>query len=93
MLNKEEIERLEKMLAEGKVDAVLKATTLLLHEHEEDDRIYYIRGKAFMRKSCWADATNCFLQAESINPDSPAGESRKMIADIMNFYNKDLYNP
>ena len=31
-------------------------------------------------------------EAIALNPDSPAAEARNMVMDILNFYNKDMFN-
>ena len=36
---------------------------------------------------------NCYLEAMAVNPDSPAKEAHRMLADIIEFYHKDYYNP
>jgi hypothetical protein len=45
-----------------------------------------------MRKGDWKKATDAYLQAQTLNPDGPAQEQLSMIKDIMDFYNKDMYN-
>ena len=37
-------------------------------------------------------ALNNYLEAIDRNPDSPAFEARKMAMDILEFYNKDMFN-
>ena len=93
MLQKNEIEELQKAIQVGNVDSVLADSENMLHDGVEDDRLYYLRGKAFMKKSNWQEAVNCFLKAEAINPQSPARQARMMLNDIWEFYHKDLYNP
>ena len=38
-------------------------------------------------------AINDYLAAVRLNPRSRAGQALKAAYDILNFYNKDLYNP
>ena len=37
-------------------------------------------------------ALNNYLEAIERNPESPAVSARDMIMNILNFYNKDMYN-
>ena len=37
-------------------------------------------------------ALNNYLEAIERNPDSPAVHARQMLMDILEFYNKDMYN-
>jgi tetratricopeptide (TPR) repeat protein len=54
---------------------------------------YYIQGNEYRRQGDFPAAMNCYLQAISLDPESPAVEAEKMLEDIMNFYCKDYYNP
>jgi hypothetical protein len=45
-----------------------------------------------MRMGDWKGATDAYLQADALNPEGPAREQLVMIKDIMDFYNKDMYN-
>ena len=54
---------------------------------------YYQLGNERRRQGKWHEAINLYIQAIEIDPDSPAVEAKKMLEDIMNFYNKDAYNP
>ena len=53
----------------------------------------YERGNAFRKQGNWQEAINCDMEAIELNPDSPAVEAKAMLDDILNFYNKDAYNP
>lgn len=53
----------------------------------------YERGNAFRKQGNWQEAINCYIEAIELNPDSPAVEAKAMLDDILNFYNKDAYNP
>ena len=53
----------------------------------------YERGNAFRKQGNWQEAINCYMEAIELNPDSPAAEAKAMLDDILNFYNKDAYNP
>ena len=54
---------------------------------------YYIRGNEYRRQGNWQEAINCYLEAIERDPDSPAVHAKQMLDDILNYYNKDLYNP
>lgn len=54
--------------------------------------LHYLRGKIYMKSSQWSKAITSFLHAEAIDPESPARQCRQMLCEIMNFYNKDMYN-
>lgn len=56
------------------------------------DEAYYLLGNAFRKQGNWQLALNNYQSAIDINSDSPAVEARKSLMDILNFYNKDMYN-
>jgi cytochrome c-type biogenesis protein CcmH/NrfG len=69
----------------------------LLKEHiashpECGDEPYYLLGNAYRKQSNWQLALNNYLEAIERNPKSPAADARKMVMDILEFYNKDMYN-
>lgn len=53
----------------------------------------YLRGNEHRRKGDWQEAINCYIEAIELDPKSPAAEAKTMLDDILNFYNKDAYNP
>ena len=53
----------------------------------------YQKGNAYRKQGLWHEAINCYLQAIELDPDSPAVEAKRMLDDILAFYNKDAYNP
>lgn len=54
---------------------------------------WYRKGNEFRRQSDWKHALDCYMEAIALDPDSPAVEAKQMLEDILNFYNKDAYNP
>lgn len=54
---------------------------------------WYEKGNEYRKQSNWQKAINCYLEAIALDPDSPAVEAKQMLEDILNFYNKDAYNP
>ena len=53
---------------------------------------YYLRGNAYRKMGDWQGALNSYQEAIELNPESPAAEARNMVMDILNFYNKDMFN-
>jgi len=54
---------------------------------------YYRQGNDLRRQGRWGDAINSYIQAIQLDPESPAVEAKRMLDDILNYYNKDMYNP
>lgn len=65
---------------------------------ENDDksrlaREWYLRGNAFRKQQDFQHALECYMEAMELDVDSPAHEAYRMLMDILEFYNKDAYNP
>ena len=54
---------------------------------------YLKLGNEYRKKGDFPTAMNNYMEAIELDPDSPAVEAKKMLEDILNFYNKDAYNP
>lgn len=54
---------------------------------------FYDQGNALRKEGKWAEAINCYIRAIELDPDSPAVEAKRMLEDILAYYNKDMYNP
>lgn len=54
---------------------------------------YYRCGNRYRKEGNWQMAINCYVAAKELDPKSPAVEAKEMLDDILNFYNKDAYNP
>lgn len=69
----------------------------LLNEYIEanprDDEALTARGMLNWSLGNRAATINDYLAAIKINPDSKAKSAIKATYEILNFYNKDLYNP
>ena len=57
-----------------------------------DDTLYYLQGNAWRKKGNWQMAINNYLEALAINPESPARQALEIANEILDFYNKDMYN-
>jgi len=54
---------------------------------------YYKQGKEYQRKGDFQNAMNSYMEAIDLDGDSPAVQALEMLQNIMEFYNKDAYNP
>lgn len=84
---------LERILREEGADKTIEeAEKYISSSKDELDFAYYILGNAYRQKGDWQGAINNYLQAMEINPQSPASQAYEMANDILNFFNKDMYN-
>lgn len=77
---------------EGADKAIAEAEKFISGSKEDLDFAYYILGNAYRKKGDWQGAINNYLEAMAINPNSPARQAYEMANDILDFFNKDMYN-
>ena len=86
-------DRIKVLLDEDKAD---DAISLLERFRAEggamDDTLFYLLGNAWRKKGNWQMPMNNYLEAVHINPDSPARQALDIANEILDFYNKDMYN-
>ena len=54
---------------------------------------YYLRGNAYRQQGNVRMALNSYLESMDIDPDGPAAEAYRHLQELLDFYNKDYYNP
>ncbi|MCF0160781.1 MAG: tetratricopeptide repeat protein [Bacteroidaceae bacterium] len=81
------------LLNNGETEKAINAAESFIRETQVPiDEAYYLLGNAYRKSGNWQLAINNYLQAISLNPNSPAKQAYEMAMDILNFYNKDMYN-
>lgn len=82
------------LIKEGDVMTAIRTLTDYLESNptEHLDEAHYLLGNTFRKLGDWKRALDAYQAAIDINPESPAMEARSAIIDILNFYNKDMYN-
>jgi tetratricopeptide (TPR) repeat protein len=74
-------------------EAITRLNTYISTETSHQDEAFYLLGNAYRKQGDWQQALNNYSRAIELNPDSPAREARRMALDILNYYNKEIYNP
>lgn len=85
-------ETIKKLIAEGHISEAINLAENCMGQGN-DAMLHYLMGNAYMKQGNRKAAMNAYRLSEQLDPESPAAETRKMIDNIMAFYNKDLYNP
>ena len=86
------METIKQLIQNGRLDEAIRQLDLYIHEHPHSDEAYFLRGKAYQKQGSLGLALNNYLNAIALNPDSPAQQAHDMLINILNFYNKDMYN-
>ena len=89
---KEKLIPIKESLKQGKLETVIEELSQYILSDPKDDEAYYLLGNAYRKQGNWQMALNNYLEAMERNPESPAVHAYQMTMDILNFYNKDMYN-
>lgn len=85
--------QIKELLWKNQVEQAIRQLDLMLDgDCPQKDQIYYLRGNAYRKHSDWQRALNDYQRAADLNPQSPAVEARRALIEILEFYNKDMYN-
>ena len=86
-------ERIKAMLDAHKADDVIDLMEKFRADGGSmDDELFYLLGNAWRKKGNWQMAMNNYLEAVHLNPESPAKQALDIANEILDFYNKDMYN-
>lgn len=89
----QQLNAIKELINQGEVEkAILALDQLIRSDFIPKDEAYYLRGNAYRKLSNWQQALNNYREATELNPQSPAAEAHKMMMNIMNFYNKEMFN-
>lgn len=89
---KEKLSAIRELVKEGELESAIRQLTEYIQESPTDDEPFYLLGNAYRKQGNWQLALNNYLEAIERNPKSPAVQAHRMMMDILNFYNKDMYN-
>ena len=89
----DQLKTIKELINQGDIENALQALEEFLQtDPVGKDQAYYLMGNAYRKLKKKKKALNNYQSAIELNPDSPALQARKMVMDILNFYNKDMYN-
>lgn len=87
------LKEIKELIANGEIEIALQYLDEYLNaDNPHKDEAYYLKGNAYRKLSNWQQALNNYQKAIDLNPESPAADARQMVIDILNFFNKDMYN-
>ena len=89
----EKLAQAKEWISNGEVESAIKLLNKCIANHKAcTDEPFYLLGNAYRKQGNWQMALNNYLEAIEKNPESPAVNAKKMLMDILEFYNKDMYN-
>ena len=89
----EQLKTIKELINQGDVaEAIRQLDEYLITDSTDRDEAFYLLGNAYRKQGNWQLALNNYQYAIDLNPDSPAREAYRMAMDILNFFNKYMYN-
>lgn len=93
MTNENEQNELRELTRGLTADEAIARLTEYIEKHPDSDEALTMRGMRYWGLSRRSDAINDYLAAIRLNPESRAVQALKATNEILDFYNKDLFNP
>ena len=91
------IQEIKDMLSRSEGEEALSAANEIVENkttgRETLAMAYYLRGNAYRQQGNVRMALNSYLESMELDPDGPAAEAYRHIQELLDFYNKDYYNP
>lgn len=91
------IQEIKDMLSRSEGDEALNAASEIIESNGVSNEMlanaYYLRGNAYRQNGNVRMALNSYLESMELDPDGPAAEAYRHIQELLDFYNKDYYNP
>ena len=91
------IQEIKEMLSRSEGEQALNAANEIVENKEVSTdtlaNAYYLRGNAYRQQGNVRMALNSYLESMELDPDGPAAEAYRHIQELLDFYNKDYYNP
>ena len=85
------------MLSRSESQAALDAAGEIINNKDTDKEnlaiAYYLRGNAYRQNGNVRMALNSYLESMDLDPDGSAAEAYRHLQELLDFYNKDYYNP
>ena len=91
-----EIDKIKQMLQQSKSAEAIEVANQLVQRLDNAEilaQAYYLRGNAYRQQGDMRQAMNSYLESMELLPDGPAAQAYRTIQEILDFYNRDLYNP
>lgn len=91
------IQEIKEMLSRSEGQEALEAANEIVESKGVSNEMlanaYYLRGNAYRQNGNVRMALNSYLESMELDPDGPAAEAYRHLQELLDYYNKDYYNP
>lgn len=89
----EQLNTIKELINQGNVEqAIQQLDKMLQTDFPDKHEAYYLLGNAYRKQGDWRQALNNYRYSIDLKPESPSRQAHRMAMDILNFFNKDMYN-
>lgn len=81
------------LIEKNELEEALIQLNAALESNMDDDELFFMRGNVYRKQNQWKQSLDDYCSAVEINPSSPAAFAYDAVQQILEFYNKDMYNP
>jgi tetratricopeptide (TPR) repeat protein len=81
------------LIEKNELEEALVQLNAALESNMDDDELFFMRGNVYRKQNQWKQSLDDYCSAVEINPSSPAAFAYDAVQQILEFYNKDMYNP
>lgn len=79
-------------LHEGKLDEVVAQLEEYVAVHKDSAEAYFLLGNAYRKMENWKMALNYYQESMDLDPDGPATLAYNATIEVLEFFNKDMFN-
>lgn len=87
-----DLKRAKELLDAGRWDDAVEMLNAFICENPDSDDAYFLLGNAYRKKEDWQSALNNYQKAIDLNENSSACHAYRATTEILEFYNKDMFN-
>ena len=81
------------LIEKNELEEALIQLNAAIDVDKSDDELFIMRGNIYRKQNQWKQSLDDYCSAVEINPSSPAAFAYDAVQQILEFYNKDMYNP
>lgn len=86
-------ENIKLLIEKNELEEALIQLDAAIERDRSDDELFFLRGNVYRKQNQWKQSLDDYCTAVEINPSSPAAFAYDAVQQILEFYNKDMYNP
>ena len=87
-----ELSELKNALHDGDVADVVSQLEAYVSSHKESAEAYFLLGNAYRKMENWEMALNNYQISMDLDPDGPATLAYNATIEVLEFFNKDMFN-